>query len=169
MNQTDPIDLEIFSIAHAAQQRAIKNRRRRLRSKQLALRPKAAKSLRSARQTTGDAFEALASQYLEKQGLTVLARQLTCPLGEVDLVLRHGNTLVFAEVRARTHASHGGAAASITAHKQRRLIRAAKWHLSALANRFFAGSTPACRIDVITFDHGHLLWLQDAIRLEQDK
>lgn len=169
MNQTDPIDLEMFNIAHAAQQRAIKNRQRRLHSQQLALRPKATTSTRSARQATGDAFETLACQYLEKQGLTVLARQLTCPRGEIDLVLRHGHTLVFAEVRARTHASHGGAAASITAHKQFRLIRTAKWHLSALSKRFFAGSTPACRIDVITFDRGHLQWLQDAIRLEQDK
>lgn len=169
MNQTDRIDVQIFSIAHAAQQRAVKNRQRRLRSKHIASRPKANKPLRSARQLTGDTFETLAGQYLEKEGLTVLARQLTCPRGEIDLVLKHGNTLVFAEVRARTHGSHGGAAASITAQKQFKLIRTAKWYLPALTKRFFAGSTPVCRIDVITFDHGHLQWLQDAIRLEQDK
>jgi putative endonuclease len=169
MNQTDPCDVQIFSIAHAAQQRAVKNRQRRLRGKHRASQPKAAKSIRSPRQAKGDAFEARACQYLEQEGLTVLARQLACPRGEIDLVLRHGHTLVFVEVRARAHASHGGAAASITAHKQSRLIHTAKWYLSALSNRFFAGSTPACRIDVITFDLGHLQWLQDAIRLEQDK
>ena len=169
MNQTAPCDVQIFSIAHAAQQRAVKNRQRRLRGKQRTPRSKAAQSSRTAKQVTGDAFEALASQHLEQEGLTVLARQLACPRGEIDLVLRHGHTLVFVEVRARAHASHGGAAASITAHKQSRLIHTAKWYLSALSNRFFAGITPACRIDVITFDHGHLQWLQDAIRLEQDK
>ena len=169
MNQTAPCDVQIFSIAHAAQERAVKNRQRRLRGKHRATESKGAKSIRTTKQVIGDTFEALACQHLEQEGLTVLARQLTCPRGEIDLVLRQGNTLVFVEVRARTHASHGGAAASITAHKQLRLIRTAKWYLSSLSNRFFAGSTPACRIDVITFDHGHLQWLQDAIRLEQDK
>ena len=169
MNLTDPNDFQIFILAQAAQERAVKNRRRRLSKKHQNTGASVTKSARSATQAAGDAFETLACQYLEAKGLVVLARQLSCPRGELDLVARHHNTLVFVEVRARNRRSHGGAAASINAAKQIKLIRAAKWHLSELSGRFFAGTTPACRIDVITFDQGRLQWLQDAIRLEQDK
>ncbi len=169
MNLTDPNDFQIFMLAQAAQQRAVQNRRRRLSKKPHAPVSKVTKPVRSATQTTGDVFETLACQYLEEKGLLILARQLSCPCGEIDLVLRHHNTLVFVEVRARTRTSYGGAAASITPAKQIKLIRTAKWYLSALSGRFFAGITPACRIDVITFDQGRLQWLQDAIRLGQDK
>ena len=169
MNQTETGYFQIFNIAHAAQQRAVNNRRRRLRNKQRTCQLNSTKATRSPKQVAGDAFETLACQHLERQGLTVLARQLACPLGEIDLVLRHGNVLVFVEVRARKQASYGGAAASINSNKQRKLISTAKWHLSALAKLFFNGVTPPCRFDVMTFDSGHLQWLQDAVRLEQDK
>ena len=106
---------------------------------------------------------------MEHAGLTLLARQLSCPRGEIDLVLRDQGTLIFVEVRARAQATHGTAAASITRKKQTRLILTAKWHLPTLTRRFFSGLTPACRFDAITFDHGRLQWLRDVIRLEQDK
>jgi len=167
MDQTPDLDLQIFLLAHTAQQRAVKKRRRKL----LANRPQArvANIKRSKKQSIGDAFEDLACRHLEDAGLTVLARQLCCPRGEIDLVLREQDTLVFVEVRARTHTCYGGAAASITSHKQNRLVRAAKWHLSSLTQRFFAAGEPSCRIDVIAFEQGHIQWLRDAIRLEQDK
>jgi putative endonuclease len=169
MHQTDLDDFQIFRLAHAAQQLAVNNRQRRLRKSQSATRPNTKPSTRSAKQSTGDAFETLACRYLEQQGLTLLARQLACPRGEIDLVLKHGPCLVFVEVRARNDGSYGGAAASISLDKQRKLICTAKWHLPALSKLFFAGITPPSRIDVMTFDHGHLQWIQDAIRLGQDK
>ena len=169
MRQTDSDDFQIFRVAHVAQQRAVKNRLRRLRNTQRVPSPKTSNPSRSSKQLAGDAFETLACQYLEQQGLTLIARQLACPRGEIDLVLRHGNTLVLVEVRARLHASHGGAAASITLGKQRKLLCAAKWHLPMLSKLFFDDATPPCRIDVVTFDRGHLQWIQDAIRLGQDK
>lgn len=65
-------------------------------------------------------------------------------------------TLVFAEVRARADASHGGAAASVTAKKQQRLIYAAQHYLQRHA------SPPPCRFDVVAIDGGALTWLQAA-------
>ncbi len=165
--ETHTPDLPIFLIAHAAQIRAIKNLRRRLHKKNLPPRHSTAK--RSEKQSIGDHFEVLACKHLQQAGLTLIARQLSCPGGEIDLVLREQDLLVFVEVRARNHASHGGAAASVTSRKQTKLIRAAKWHLSSLTERFFAGREPLCRIDVMSFEQGHMQWLRDAIRLEQDK
>lgn len=77
--------------------------------------------------------------------------------GEVDLILldRDG-TLVFVEVRARADTSHGGAAASVTARKQQRLIYAAQHYLLRYA------SPPACRFDVVAIDGPVLTWLQGA-------
>ena len=79
----------------------------------------------------GDAFEQRACVELERAGLTVLARNYTTRHGELDLVMRDGDTVVFVEVRYRKSASHGDAAASITASKQARLILAAQHWLAA--------------------------------------
>lgn len=157
---------QIFMLAHIAQMRAIRNRRQRERRKKI-LKPTGPN--RSLKQRVGDDFELRACQHLEQAGLTLLARQLSCPRGEIDLILRQNNTLVFVEVRARSHQSHGGASASISVSKQLRVIRTAKWHLPALTQQFFNGVTPACRIDAVCFDGDTLQWIQDAFRLKQDK
>lgn len=65
-------------------------------------------------------------------------------------------TLVFVEVRARRDASHGGAAASVTARKQQRLIYAAQHYLLRHA------SPPPCRFDVVAIDGNTLVWLPAA-------
>ncbi len=68
-------------------------------------------------------------------------------------------TLVFVEVRARADAAHGGAAASVTPAKQRRLVYAAQHYLMRHA------SPPPCRFDVVALDGADLTWLQAAFDL----
>jgi putative endonuclease len=113
--------------------------------------------------TRGDAAEDAALAHLERAGLRLLERNYRVAAGpsrhagEVDLILldRDG-TLVFVEVRARADASHGGAAASVTARKQQRLIYAAQHYLLRYA------SPPPCRFDVVALDGDQLTWLQGA-------
>lgn len=81
------------------------------------------------RQIGGDA-EARAVQHLCAAGLVLLHRNYLCRMGELDIVARHGTTLVVAEVRLRASARYGGAAASITRAKQRRIVLATR-HLLA--------------------------------------
>lgn len=77
--------------------------------------------------------------------------------GEIDLVMREPDgTLVFVEVRARRSAEFGGAAASIGALKQQRLLFAARHYLARLP------SAPPCRFDVVALDAGRLEWLRGA-------
>jgi putative endonuclease len=77
--------------------------------------------------------------------------------GEVDLILRERDgTLVFVEVRARSSAAFGGAAASVTASKQRRLVFAAQHFL----RRYSA--LPPCRFDVVAIDGDSVQWLRGA-------
>ena len=112
---------------------------------------------RTGRQQTGDAGEERALAYLQQQGLRLVERNFRCKMGEVDLIMRQDAVLVFVEVRARADDRHGGAAASITPAKQRRLIRAAQFYLQRLR------TLPACRFDVIAIDGDTLRWLKNVL------
>jgi putative endonuclease len=108
----------------------------------------------------GAAAEALAARFLESQGLSVVARNYRCRGGEIDLVARDGSTLVFVEVRLRSGTAFGGAAASITAAKRRRLALAARHYLGR------AKTEPPCRFDAILLDGlalERIEWLRDVL------
>jgi putative endonuclease len=112
---------------------------------------------RTAKQIIGQSGEDDALAYLERQGLTLTERNFLCKGGEIDLIMQDREMLVFVEVRARAKATHGGAAASVTARKQARLILAAQVFLQGHRE------PPPCRIDVVAIDGGEIAWLQNAI------
>jgi putative endonuclease len=106
----------------------------------------------------GAAAEALAADYLEARGLVIVARNYRCRGGEIDLIARNRDLLVFVEVRLRSGAAFGGAAASITAAKRRRIALAARHYLAAI------GREPPCRFDAVlldALDAGRIEWLRD--------
>lgn len=92
---------------------------------------------------TGEAAERRALDYLTQQGLKLVAANYRSRFGEIDLILRDGEVLVFAEVRMRKNADYGGAGASITATKQARLIKTANQYLTRFAR------PPQCRFDAV--------------------
>lgn len=103
--------------------------------------------------------EDVALRYLQTQGLKLVARNYRCKGGELDLVMRDGETLVIAEVRKRANPSFGSAAESVDARKQARIIHAAQLFLAERAE--FADS--AVRFDVVAMDASdHIEWLQAA-------
>ena len=108
----------------------------------------------------GDAAESVARAYLIRGGLKFIEANYRTPGrggGEIDLVMRAPDgTLVFVEVRQRGSRSHGGAAASVGAVKQRRIIFAARHYLMRLAQQ------PPCRFDVVSVEGGTVQWLQAA-------
>lgn len=114
-------------------------------------------SLRTSRQISGQAGEDSALDYLRHQGLCLIERNFRCRGGEIDLIMRERNTLVFVEVRRRADMRHGGAAASVTASKQARLRLAAQLYLQRYPD------PPACRIDVVALDGAQLDWIKNAI------
>ena len=111
----------------------------------------------SLRQAQGQGWEQAALAYLKRHHLTPVEQNFRCKAGEIDLIMRDGASLVFVEVRQRSGAEHGGAAASITPAKIRRLTRAAQVYLL----RFPV--TPPCRFDVIAIDGEQIEWLRDVI------
>jgi putative endonuclease len=111
----------------------------------------------------GDGAEARAQRHLEFHGLALVARHYRVARGpgaraaEIDLVMREPDgTLVFVEVRARSGAGHGGAAASVTPAKQRRIVWAAQHFLLDWPR------LPPCRFDVVALDGQALSWIRGA-------
>ena len=99
------------------------------------------------RQTLGKQGEDLAVAELERRGYEVLARRYRSRHGEIDIVARDGQTIVFVEVKAKETAIFGTAAAAVTLDKQRRVISMAVDYLAR--NRL---TRRPCRFDVVTID-----------------
>lgn len=97
------------------------------------------------RKTIGILGEELALRHLKAAGLKMIVRNYRCKMGEIDLVMLDGRTLVLVEVRCRTSRDYGGAAASVDWRKQRRLVLAGE-HL--LMKRADLRRYPA-RFDVV--------------------
>jgi putative endonuclease len=89
------------------------------------------------RQCLGQQTEELAAQVLRRAGFVILERNYRCRVGELDIVARRGTILVIAEVRLRSSNACGGAAASITSTKRRRILRATR-HLLLRRSRLAA-------------------------------
>jgi putative endonuclease len=108
----------------------------------------------------GDVAEDAALHYLQEYGLRLLERNYRTPGrggGEIDLIMRAADgTTVFVEVRSRKSASHGGAGASVSGLKQRRIVFAARHYLMRLR------TPPPCRFDVVSVEPSGIEWLQAA-------
>jgi len=112
----------------------------------------------------GQKAEEQALEFLQAQGFELVEQNYACTTGEIDLIMRQHNLLIFVEVRSRNSTAYGGAAASITLSKQRKISRAAASFLQAYPD--FADAD--CRFDVIAFDQrrahdlGAADWIQGA-------
>lgn len=107
-------------------------------------------------QAAGGEAEERAARFLARHGLQIVARNFRTRLGEIDLIARDGATLVFVEVRLRRSERYGGAVASITQRKRRRIQAAARQYLMRLPRE------PACRFDVVALDGERPEWLRGA-------
>ena len=107
----------------------------------------------------GAEAEQLAATFLQRQGLKLVETNYRCRFGEIDLICNDQNTLVFVEVRLRGNDAFGGAAASITAGKQHKLVLAARHYLQQLR------SLPSCRFDVVllrSLRDNEIEWIRNA-------
>jgi putative endonuclease len=111
---------------------------------------------------TGQHAEEQARAHLEQQGLRLLERNYRCKQGEIDLIMRDGEALVFIEVRFRKSATFGSAIETVTAQKQHKLLAAARHYLQA-----HHASVP-CRFDVVGItgqaSNTQIEWIKDAFR-----
>lgn len=107
----------------------------------------------------GERAETRAAEWLEARGLRLLARNVRSRFGEIDLVMEDGRTLVFVEVRYRASDAYGGAAASVTAAKRRRLERAIRAYLASAPG----AARRNLRADVVAVSGGGAVeWIPNA-------
>jgi putative endonuclease len=113
----------------------------------------------------GSAAEQLAAEYLQARGVVILARNLRCRAGELDLVGLDDCVLAIVEVRQRQRTDFGGAFGSVTWRKQRRIIRATRyfWQRQADWRRHLM------RFDVLALEGlpcgaHRMVWIKDAFR-----
>ena len=121
----------------------------------------------STTSATGARWEKLALKHLESRGLSCITENFRCRMGEVDLVMRERDCLVFVEVRYRRSNRFSTAAGSVDGLKQRKLTRTA----AAFLARHPEFCDLGVRFDVVAFDAAcddqcTLQWLQDAFRPE---
>jgi putative endonuclease len=110
----------------------------------------------------GRRAEILACRYLERQGLSLIKRNFHCKCGEIDLIMREANSLVFVEVRYRSSQQFGTAVETILPDKMQRLRRSAEFFLQQ-HTRF---DELYSRFDVIgitgTLEGPEVHWIRDA-------
>ncbi len=108
--------------------------------------------------TKGNNTEQLACDYLQTQGLQLVQRNFSSYYGEIDLIMRDANTIVFIEVRYRKNRKFGGAAASVTKTKQQRIIKTALYYQQRHATQ------DTMRFDVIAVEgeDAKIKWIKNA-------
>lgn len=122
--------------------------------------PAASNKQATDKQVKGRLAEDAALVYLQQHGLQLVQRNFLCRGGELDLIMRDmrdGHSLVFVEVRQRSSASFGGALASITPAKQRRMVLAAQVFLQQQR------TVPACRFDAVAIEGTRIDWLKNIL------
>ncbi|KTC97194.1 hypothetical protein Lgee_1855 [Legionella geestiana] len=108
----------------------------------------------------GKEAEQIACVWLKRQGLLEVTRNFSCRFGEIDLVMQDADSLVFVEVRARSSAAFGGAAASVTTQKQQKIRRTAAFYLT----KHPARQGRDARFDVVCLDGSpaRITWIKNA-------
>ena len=77
----------------------------------------------------GDWGEEIASAFFKKGGYAILEKKYRTPVGEIDLICKRGDVIVFVEVKTRASSRFGGPGDAITPYKKERIIRAARWYI----------------------------------------
>ncbi len=112
-------------------------------------------------QKTGQYYERLAIKFLKQHGMKILCQNYRCKMGEIDVIARDGDTLVFIEVKYRQSNHFGSSTEMVSYHKQIKLIKTAQFYLTQHPQ---AQKTP-CRFDIIAIQHQPRLsidWIQNA-------
>jgi len=121
--------------------------------------------MNDVRMLRGVAAEELAAQYLKVRGLKILARNLRCKAGELDLVCLDAGVLAIVEVRQRGGGEFGGAAASVTCAKQHKIIRAAQFFLRREKHwRNFPVRFDVLAVEGLPQGAHRVDWIKDAFR-----
>jgi len=106
----------------------------------------------------GTAYEDLACEHLESEGMQVLARNYRVKIGEIDIIARDGEELVFVEVKYRASMDFGGAEYAIPLSKQRTIRRTAQWFMK----EYHIPGDAFCRFDAVLVNDTDVIHIKNA-------
>ena len=106
----------------------------------------------------GNAYEDLACERLEREGMQILARNFRVRIGEIDIIAKDGDELVFTEVKYRSSLEYGGAEYAIPPRKQQTIRRVAQWYLS----QNHISPETFCRFDAVLIDGDEICHIRNA-------
>ena len=106
----------------------------------------------------GTAYEDLACERLEREGLQILCRNYRVRIGEIDIIARDGEELVFVEVKYRANERFGGAWYAIPYSKQNTIRRVAQWYMS----QYHIRQDTLCRFDAVLIDGQEISHIRNA-------
>lgn len=107
--------------------------------------------------TVGTIYEQLAGEYLEQKGYEILCYNFRCPLGEIDIIARDAEVLVFTEIKYRKTAKLGSPLAAVTSKKQKVISKCANYYLTGKGWHDIS-----CRFDVIGIEGKELTHVENA-------
>ena len=119
-----------------------------------------------ARRALGKKGEVVARAFLERRGVRILAANYTCAAGEIDLIGREREAILFIEVKTRTSEAFGPPQLAVHQRKQRQIVRTAQWFLAEQRM-----PEVACRFDVLAVtlmsdEPPRIQWVRDAFPAE---
>lgn len=112
--------------------------------------------------SSGLLSEKQACDFLKTKGLRLITKNYRCLYGEIDLIMQENDTLVFIEVRLRSHMDYGTALESIDSRKQQKLLKSATHYLQ----KHHLIDKIDCRFDVVGFSNSTIDWIKDAFSYE---
>ena len=110
------------------------------------------------RRKEGAYYENLVAEYLKTQGYEILEKNYRCRIGEIDLIAKEGETLVFVEVKYRRSSEAGDPAEAVDARKQARILRTARYYMT----RYHISEDTPCRFDVVAVLGSNVRLIRDA-------
>ena len=114
------------------------------------------------KKTIGQHWEKVAIDYLQAKGLKLIKSNFNTKYGELDLIMKDNQYLVFVEVKFRNNSRFGGAVSAVTTSKQKKILKTAQVYLQQQGLNAY--NTP-CRFDIVAIDGSKPIkinWLRDA-------
>ena len=108
----------------------------------------------------GSKYEQAIGYYLEQQGYEILEYNYRCRFGEIDLIAKEGDTLVFCEVKYRKNSWQGSSLEAVNGKKQRTIYKVAEYYLYT----HYLKNIP-CRFDVVGIEDDQIILLKNAFEV----
>ena len=106
----------------------------------------------------GADHETMACDFLQRSGIRIICRNFRVKAGEIDIIAKDGDVLVFAEVKYRSSLDYGGAQYAISAQKQKKIMKVAQWFMA----KYKIPQDAFCRFDAVLIDGDEIAHIKNA-------